>query len=612
MGSEKDKMLSILNPSPVGRNEFERAEKDISNKINRGLDIGDILYSYEDQPYYFKKNGKYLSSAKYVPSIKDIAHFYVLLNYLIYGTPGSQFDRDRYYKEFFSSGWNDIKQFIYDIVNKNSTDLFNDLEVDIISGSVYKIKKYFLENSKIKDIRGASAIIEHMNENVTLNYLEDNYIQECAIYCGGGNALIVAPRGQGERVCRDLESKYTEISLTAQNAFEHITCNLNELLTQYNTKMAELNWKLQERKKTKLYPIQPDNDLAYIKMEDQVIRFDRNPTLDEGGIVCTLCAVRDAKYSIPTPEGETVVCPSCLRKHFVGKDKAIFYDEYSETVNSRADYSIDSINDLRDDHGNIAVIYADGNNMGDVIRNIETPFQHMYFSRTLDRVTKECVYKSIYDVMGDRAKFEAIALGGDDIFIVVPGDTSLEVTNGIISKFDKAFNYNMTMSAGICIAKSTTPIQNMFGIARHMLKSAKELSREGDILEGTVDIQIIQSNMNIDLSRSQSVLFPATNSRLSNFIKVAKELKHDKDIKRSQLYKLRYAARILEPKEFQLFYLYQVSRTSSKYTEYISRLFNIEDGYFCGLIKHKDSKGKTTDISPWNDIVLLQDSIGGE
>jgi len=70
-------------------------------------------------------------------------------------------------------------------------------------------------------------------------------------------------------------------------------------------------------------------------------------------------------------------------------------------------------------NGHIAVIYADGNNMGNVVKNIETPFQHMYFSRALDRITKRCVYQSINEVMGNDAMFEAIALGGDDIFIIV-------------------------------------------------------------------------------------------------------------------------------------------------------------------------------------------------
>jgi hypothetical protein len=142
------------------------------------------------------------------------------------------------------------------------------------------------------------------------------------------------------------------------------------------------------------------------------------------------------------------------------------------------------------------------------------------------------------------------------------------------------------------------------------------------IKEGTVDIEIIQSNINIDLSDSKSSLFPATNTQLEKFIKTMKELKSDKKITSSQLYKLSNASRIIDikdnPKEFQLFYLYQSSKTSPKYTYYVSKLFDEEvfqeeDVCFCGLIQRRnDPEGKIEYISPWNDIVLLWDAIGGE
>lgn len=137
---------------------------------------------------------------------------------------------------------------------------------------------------------------------------------------------------------------------------------------------------------------------------------------------------------------------------------------------------INSLNDIGDSRGYIALIYADGNNLGNVIKNIKTPFQHMYFSRKLENTTKECVYSSIYDTNFEESVFEVISLGGDDLLIVVPADKSLNIANKIIDKFDTAFNYNITLSAGVCIAKSTTPIQNMLSICQHCLKNAKNIS----------------------------------------------------------------------------------------------------------------------------------------
>jgi len=86
----------------------------------------------------------------------------------------------------------------------------------------------------------------------------------------------------------------------------------------------------------------------------------------------------------------------------LGKTDGV-YDEYEEFTGFAVKKKIDSIIELEDENGHIAVIYADGNNMGNVVKNIETPFQHMYFSRALDRITKRCVYQSINEVMGNDA-----------------------------------------------------------------------------------------------------------------------------------------------------------------------------------------------------------------
>jgi len=47
--------------------------------------------------------------------------------------------------------------------------------------------------------------------------------------------LIIAPGGAGEKICSALEEKYTRITLTAQNAFEYVSTNLNTSLSIIKT-----------------------------------------------------------------------------------------------------------------------------------------------------------------------------------------------------------------------------------------------------------------------------------------------------------------------------------------------------------------------------------------
>ena len=54
------------------------------------------------------------------------------------------------------------------------------------------------------------------------------------------------------------------------------------------------------------------------------------------------------------------------------------------------------------------------------------------------------------------------------------------------------------------------------------MKIAKDLVRNKGLREGTVDIDIIQSNINLDLNSKKFSLFPVESSRLARFIEVIK------------------------------------------------------------------------------------------
>lgn len=564
--------------------------KDYDEKVKKFKDGQLKLEDLKDVPFQNKEN---------MPSLHDVLNMYVLIRYI---KSKENFDRKRYYKDFFSSD-DEVKKFIIDAVKNNKNDSFKDIKVDLVKGSIYKIKKYFLENDKIKDIRGGSFIIDYLNVERTKEIIGANFIEECVVYAGGGNVILLLPEGEGQKICQTLEEEYTRVSLTCMNAFEYITVSLNDFFFNFNSISRQLNDKLEERKKLKLYPINPTDDLKFIK--EYKLDFKRKA---DDKKECNLCNVRDAHYVIATNEGDINVCSSCHRKTTVGREvKGIFIKEFEEKFGLNLP-NIQTLEDIKDERGYVAVIYGDGNNMGNVVMNIKTPFEMMYFSRKLDEITKNSVYKAIKDVLGKDARFEVIALGGDDVFIIVPAERSLEISNEIIKNFDSTFNGEITMSIGVCIAKYNTPIKNMFDIAQSMLKSAKKITRNSNRKTGSIDLVVLESNDILDFNLSERKgLFPIFQSEFENVVSVIKEMKKDKGIDRSQLYKLRNAANTLEDIEFELFYLYQQNRHSKKYTEYVSRIFEGNNCVFSGLLNKNGEK-----ISPWNDIVNLYDYIGGE
>lgn len=432
------------------------------------------------------------------------------------------------------------------------------LKFDLVKGSIYKIKKYFLENSYLKDTRGGSMIIERLNKDEVINSLqESNLNRNNIIYLGGGNIFLAVPRLMGQDICRKLEERFTKVSATAMNAFETLETSLYDFSFKYKEISKVINDKLLERKKLKIYMPNTiyDNDIESLKElkinTKKVLRCKEN-------YVCELCDIRDAEYVVDEGDDKLYLCPSCIRKHKCGEEKIKFIDQYKDITKSQNIKAIQSINELGDE---IAVIYGDGNNMGNIVMNIDNVFEMMYFSDRLDSITKHAVYESIHEVMKDNAKFEVIALGGDDIFIIVPANSCFDITSKIIDKFDEAFkeksaNSTITMSIGVVISKNDTPIASLFNIAQQRLKEAKRITRTSEVNEGTLDIVELLGGIHIDELDNRE--FPMTNSR---FKKILQEFRNSK-LGQTQLQKISYAQRNMIEQEFNLFYYYNESKRS--------------------------------------------------
>jgi CRISPR-associated protein Cmr2 len=105
--------------------------------------------------------------------------------------------------------------------------------IDLVYGGVTKVKGYVFEASKLPEIRGASAILDWINE-VELPRLWDakdpeEWEEKGIIYSSGGNILAFAPAGEGQQRANQIEQCYMEHTLTANSAAVAATFSLLEL-----------------------------------------------------------------------------------------------------------------------------------------------------------------------------------------------------------------------------------------------------------------------------------------------------------------------------------------------------------------------------------------------
>lgn len=232
------------------------------------------------------------------------------------------------------------------------------------------------------------------------------------------------------------------------------------------------------------------------------------------------------------------------------------YDSNSRLFNERGDVRSSckptrearSLHEIGDrSKGYVGYIYADGNNMGQHIRStLKTPADYQAFSRHIFEATEKSVYRAIADHIRPHeytpdAKssrqnkdpvwihpFEIIAIGGDDVLLIVPANKAVEVAQSIGVYFEEILleehegyrgeplesvetrkqvhRYRpeaaptevcqLSTASGVLITAANTPIYYADKLVSQLLKSAKKhlktLKKRG-YQGGTVDCLVLKA-----------------------------------------------------------------------------------------------------------------------
>ena len=140
----------------------------------------------------------------------------------------------------------------------------------------------------------------------------------------------------------------------------------------------------------------------------------------------------------------------------------------------------------------IGFVYADGNGLGEWINDVDRFDEYSQRSQAVHESVSKAVYKAIHCHLGQK-KFEVVTIGGDDAIIIVPGQWALAIARDICREFCAQMGEHgypdLTMSAGVVIADSHTPVYFLRLIAENLLKSAK-----GEVTDqGTVDFLVLRN-----------------------------------------------------------------------------------------------------------------------
>lgn len=495
---------------------------------------------------------------------------------------------------------------------KNALDYLNgeaklqeDIPVRLIKGGTYKIKGYYLENTLLHDIRGASAIITEVQEHIVPAFLEKELGFDSILYNGGGNLFALVPADcDADLGCR-IEQEAQRYLLTANTAyFLSDEIMLSDLLGKdYKSVVMQKEIQLNERKKSKvLSSISPKSEFIGGRIMGDVLIDAR--ALPQAREYCDHCHKRLAYYK----KDEKPICGGCLHKVCVGgAQKRWYIEEYADHVRNHQNdtdlnvqFGIRETSDIDPDH--IAVIYADGNNMGGIIQGITRLDEMMTFSAFVKKTMPEVVYSALCKNTVDRVEFTA--LGGDDVFIIVPARKAMRSAVEMIERYNKAFadkypGSNSTLSVGICIAKPNTPIKIMLEAAEDELDKAKKLVRETGCA-GSLSYVIFDSYEGVSGERGRWTLLPYSLDAAKQIIVFADELRKNGNLQ-TRLQNIASAFRNAESDtEASLFFEY-INAKENKAENKIE-LYAIH-GYQQKSCYYENAAGKACYI--WEDLLDL-------
>ncbi|RCX13514.1 hypothetical protein DFR58_11754 [Anaerobacterium chartisolvens] len=575
-------------------------------------------------------------------TFREAARLYVLFAYIIYRSENRDVDKNLFraeaYLDFINENRTEENAIVWDalecMLDKKSFE--SPIKVTLLKGGAYKIKKYYLENDEIKDIRGASSILTYVGEELIPGEIEKEYIKECIIYAGGGSVFFVLPQVEEKDsgLWRRMENHFHEYTMSVSNAFAQKDVLLKDLLGSYQETIHELDGEIEKRKGAKIFDSMAPTSAKYHN-ENQILKLGKEEIKLEATVLnsregraekCSLCGVRNASYTLLVDENEKV-CGSCLHKRFAGKnEKRRYMDEYKKLTNdSKA--QINSLNDIGDD---VAVVYGDGNNMGGIVNSVDSLYEIMYFSRTTAEAAKRATFKALHRIYGkeQRTLFEIIAVGGDDIFLFVAGKGSIQFAAELIELFNEEFRtlhitkdegakYAATLSVGVCIAGSRTPVRVTFKNAEDALREAKKLSRANnkngtdsgslgfvalDSFTGTDERKLTctETGENVMLT-----LLPYSLETARDMLKLGEIISGDTKNSRSNLFKiLQTVEGAGSVAEGMLIYLYDQARNSLRLEKKLS--FNTVQGFqWAGGYYKKGSENEGIRYLPWRDILNI-------
>ncbi len=409
----------------------------------------------------------------------------------------------------------------------------------LVAIGTQRVKGYLFASPILRETRGASLLLDELNRQKTGELQSAKKGQ--VVYLGGGSGKVLfQDPSAAEEFVREVTALYRKETTNARVSAEVVPRKAGEEFTVWMARGVE------ESEKNKL------------------ARAEAIPVLGGRWLrPCTSCG-REPAERIPEPDvqGSHQLCRSCFAKRrqirkFYNEAKGnldrripipkseelkqswpgsvlttlgeAVEKEFGPDVRTLLPKDFDDIGERSHPANYFALIYADGNRMGETIRSMAGLFPgddearqaYAAFSSIVDQATREAAVEAVLAELepeemetedGERGRLvpaEFVMAGGDDLILIVPAHAALAVAERFITGFQEKSRQlqldavearnlarpfaegGLTTSAGVVISHASYPAVQLVDLAAELMKSAK---RKAANLEGTLDFLVIHES----------------------------------------------------------------------------------------------------------------------
>ena len=384
----------------------------------------------------------------------------------------------------------------------------------LVSFDTDRIKEYVFATGKLKEIRGASAILDELNRLDMVEKSKEFHAEK--IYANGGSGMFAVPETSATALIQAIEKEYRLRTRTGS-----ITSAVTELPDGF-TNQDDVKRYLQ----TLAYRLRLKKDENALYQQLLTHSFLRT---------CDSCGEQYASQSVRDPEPE-LLCGSCQTKRDKNKEiqadiRAVINAEAKEYLDyklwhrllldlAREGYQMTG-KDRPEDFGDLGamsepknymgLIYADGDSMGKALEQLGNLDEVKQFSKVVDDAIYQAVHEAILAYLPSGAKyfpFDILMLGGDDLVMVTTAHKAVEVSMKIAEKFseltEKGLGKRFTLSVGVAIAHTKFPFSSLLKLAEQALKFAKKEAvkrkRSGQeiVTEGLINFMVVNNSNSLD------------------------------------------------------------------------------------------------------------------